>query len=532
MGFFGDKFKKSKEAAKTGFSNIIKKKLRGTGLDFHFTRAGERRLVTYKKYKPMIDYLKGINDDLIEIERHFENVLHIKDKVSEMYKFCGPYTDQGLIAHEQKYASEGTGVKTEKVIINGKEFSFKMPDKKKVYFAMDGREEEVSYFGYEQINFWKEEFCRFVDEACDHTQLTIDNSNYSDAEKTEKTAFVKAAKEKFRDAVMHLFRKRSYKEGDIKSISGYEFMFGVNYLRAIYNRLDSDYSSLSNDIKINVPLNVKYRHTYKIAVPVLRGYDGEVKDSLERHGINPSVDERGMPFEVDNEGKIMVGLRDGRLKGMQVPAHMIKEESLMKICIWVVNEWDPYRDDIRDGRYHPESLTVTDYLMANHPALGGEWKTKAETTLKTDKNNRNNDDRAYTMRLHDGSIVKGIRRPSNINPAFDLRAFNPESLGTVGVKKKDWIHIGRKYYYEDCTKIAKEEQDNPIATTRGTAMFLIDKFLSECKYLPEIKEDLKLIGEYAGFDYGPRAFGGSLCTDPFRINLAGANESVKSKKKD
>lgn len=538
----GDKIKVGLSDMKTGLSNIIKKPLRKRKLEFHFRKAGGRRLITYKKYEPMIKYLKGINDQLIEIETRFGKIEHeLMPQVEELYRFCGPYTDPELILFEQGYAQNGTiyNIETKEksdfdekgITINGKSFKFDMPPAKKVYFPDDHRFEEVVYFGYDEnvnLKLWRDKFNEFINQVCEHTVKKVENEIKDTKENERRLGYLNEVRSIYIQRIDSLFRSSdATTEG--QTIGGYEKHFHTKYLRTIYDRLISDYSSLMASILKIVPQKIKYKHTYKIAIPVLRGYDGKEKDRLENYGVNPPTDERGMPLEVDDEGRIMIGPN----KGKKVPDKMIKYEKLSKIAPWVVNEFDAYRDDLRDGRYHPESLTVMDYIMANNYSAGGEWKTKEENKLKTDKLNRNNDDRKYTMKLHDGRIIEGIRKADNINPAFDLGAFEPEQNGVIGIPKKgkEWIHIGRGYYYADFSEVAVEEQGDPAATSRGTVMYLIDKFESEGMLMDEIHEDLKFIGEFAGFDYGPRKFGAPLCTDPWNIDLSPANISARPYKK-
>lgn len=535
FSFIGEKIKTGLSDMRVGVSNTIKKPLRKAKLEFHFRKAGKRRLVTYKKYEPMIEYLEGINSYLsTTVEVNFGKIENeYFPQVEDLYRFCGPYTDPALIEFEQKYASSGTiyNIKTkgktdfkeEKITINGKPFKFDMPPAKTVYFPDDHRFEKVVYFGYDSLNLqmWKNKFHEFVNEVCEHTENHLRKEIKNQAELKRNLKYIKEVKIIYDQKINSLFRSSKATTSG-QTIGGYEKYFHTRYLRTIYGRIEKDYDSLRDSILKIVPTKIKYKHTYKIAVPELRWYDGEVKDKLENHGINPPVDERGWPWEVDDDGRIMIGPN----KGKEVPDHMIKYEKLIRIAAWVVNEWDSYRDDLRDGRYHPESLTATDYLMANHYSVGGEWTLKDEKTLT-------NDYRKYTMRLHDGKEIQGTRRADNLNPAFDLGAFEPEKEGIIGIPKrgKEWMHIGRKYYYADCEEIAKDEQKDPVATTRGTSMYLIDKFESEGMLMDEIHEDLKAIGEKAGFDYGPRKFGSPLCKDPWNVDVSSANISTKPYKK-
>jgi hypothetical protein len=576
MGVFSVLNKKMKTGISNmvvGASNIIRRPLRNVkglkkrGLDFHFRKAGERRLVTFKKYEKMIEYLRGLNEQLVKVETNFGNIENEWiPKIEELYRACGPYMDpqvdvdpdNNLIMFEQKYASDGTMFDQENnkrrkdfdikdIKINKQKFEFKMPPAKPVYFERDGRTEMVTYFGYsEGGDFWVKEFERLINDVCDHADKKVETTVKDAKERERKKRYIVDVKKIFSKKINYLFAETQY-SGRSQSIGGYEKQFHTNYLRTeVYDKIIKDYSSLKTEIMKIVPEKIKYKHTYKTAVPVLRGYDGKVKDKLENYGINPPVDKRGRPWEVDEKGKILIKpAAGGPTQARLVPPHMIRDEDLLRISEWVVNEYDSYRDDLRDGRYHPESLTVTDYIMANHPAAGGEWEIRDEKEIRTDKNNRNNDFRKYVMRLHDGRTIEGIRRADNLNPAFDLRAFEPETKGRVGVAIKhkvkmwndsskveewDWFHTGRKYYYADCEEINTEEQDYPVVTTRGISMFLIDKFLSEGELMDEVHQDLKAIGGKVGFDYGPRAFGGPFCKDPFDVDISSASESIKYKK--
>ncbi len=578
MGFFKNLIKSSSSSAGTGASNIVKKKLRKRGFGFHYMRAGDRRLPTYKKYEPMVKLLRDRNNELVEIEKKFGDVEGIMPEIEELYRRAGPYvdpeanesTEDGLIKFEQSKCNGGTKYTDEEaeringdlkdpyknskfevkpITINGKLFLFEIPPKRPIYFERDDRYEYVSYFGYGETEPWADRYSQFINLICDHAK-TLHTGN------DDKEKYIDIVREEYINKIKILFRAQSGDKeggktepgGGEQNVGGKEKHFHTGYMRTIHDDFVANYSTLRKKLMERIPQSVRYKHTYKIALPVRKHYDGEVKEKLDPY-VTPVVDDRGMPWEVADDGELMVikwkrkyprakGLPDASNMPTQhkkVPKSMIKELDLLKVANYVVNQWDEYRDDWRDARYHPETLTITDNLMANHWAAGDEWDLKDETKMKTDDNDRSNDDRRFTMHLHDGSRINGLRKTSDINPSFDLRAFEPEKKGIIGQMKsgKEWQYVGKWRYYGDYSDICVEDQKDPAVTTRGMSMFLIDKVISEGKSYKEMHDELKFIGSSSRFDYGPRAYDKGIKTfteDPFNLDVSSANESSKEYK--
>ncbi len=237
----------------------------------------------------------------------------------------------------------------------------------------------------------------------------------------------------------------------------------------------------------------------------------------------------------------------------------------LEMCCYIYNEWDEYRDNFRDGRYQEDSLTVTDYILANSPLMGFESEEVDAHFYHNDpaKNHEvaerlESAREKLTMDIRkrsSPSAVNAPRVPSHLNPAFDMRAIPLSSLKALlkGESTKDsddegnlfFNYIGKKRYYghvdeatipEDIWKGDQAHKRYSISS-RGLSMFIIETISRGGKYLAEIKEDLIEVGKRSGgYDYGPRLFETDFPKDPFNLtNLRELNEKVerglKGKKK-
>lgn len=235
----------------------------------------------------------------------------------------------------------------------------------------------------------------------------------------------------------------------------------------------------------------------------------------------------------------------------EVPDGFVKEMDLLLAATSIHNEWDAVRDDLRDGRYHPGSLTITDYAMAMKRFVGTKSVVGLKSQLpqismigedKLDKRANNNiedknNPRRYEMYVYnrDGSINRepevNIRVPIDLNPAFDRRA----------LKKGKWWHIGRKRYYDFAVNIIEDLDDDerealinagvigPAISSRGISMYIIEQVLFAVPYYKDAKDLLVKLAGKVWYDYGPRGFNKPGSKDPLNIDssqLAAANKSV------
>ncbi|MBI2139804.1 hypothetical protein HYU14_02680 [Candidatus Woesearchaeota archaeon] len=230
---------------------------------------------------------------------------------------------------------------------------------------------------------------------------------------------------------------------------------------------------------------------------------------------------------------------------------LITDVDALEMVNYIFNEWDEYRDDLRDGRYHPHSLTVMDYIMANNPTPEGAWDFVDVPVFRQNKGKNieaakkladppmpgRKSFRDYTLRFrHPHTTKKGdtfnevspTREATNLNPACDFRVLSEHLMeeGLLG-----FMYIGKKRYYEHVENVPKNEQISPVLTTRGMSMFFIEYICRNGKKIEEIHHDLQHAAkETLGFDYGPRIFGSDLNMDPFSIDITSINKKLRGDK--
>ncbi len=231
------------------------------------------------------------------------------------------------------------------------------------------------------------------------------------------------------------------------------------------------------------------------------------------------------------------------------PIRKIKDErfhgrvDLLELGHIIYSYWDSVRDDLRDGRFHPHSKSVADYVIE---ASGGfdeqlgapypkGWYTARSkgigvtrrgtiplgpTGINIDVSKKEvlrdaipkifekvpEEERAikrdYRMKMADGSfsppeengkIVLATRKPSKYNPAFDRRAENIE-----------YVHWGRMYYYEWISYVNRwSENPFPHISTRGIALFIAHLVATDVWNYKDAEDAL----EGNKFDYGVRGMG-------------------------
>jgi len=209
----------------------------------------------------------------------------------------------------------------------------------------------------------------------------------------------------------------------------------------------------------------------------------------------------------------------------------------MDKIMFIENEWDAFRDDFRDGRYHLYSKTSMDYILAGTKkitptkSIGLNINTKNENTrikfrpiyvTGADKgqfpdNFKEGDvipeiklteipqdermvTRAYELELYGGRKLEKVRTPRSFNPAFDRAAVGSE-----------FLHWGRMLYYEPYEGVSMwSENPFPHVTSRGIAKYLIDLTMRRTFSFKEARDILK---RYQ-WDFGVRHYGPPFITDP------------------
>jgi len=521
-----------------GIANALKVLGTALGGRFRTYRTSDLELVPRKKLKDAIDLLGRRLEELNHIEAQYGYVEHtIRPAVEEIHSELGFYTSGELMDRERKLVNQGTeyevGRKNEEnMIIDGKEQPFLIPPELELEFP-SGYKEIVAYFGYNNKDPWIKIYTNFILKVCaDKVEKIRSDTNLDDKQKNNMIDVVnKVIKSSYLTILPQLFGglpekgKDKGAASDISALGPNIPEREKNMESFLYNLKEDKFKKLSDwRVKLyeNVPPNVRYLHTYKVV-------------DISRIP-NPSrwVDENGKPLEVATagytfrpgyngtektyrEGDILLDIFDGKSTIGNVPKEFIIDLPLIEVVNYVHCEWDEYRDTIRDGRYHPESLTVMDYIMAANKAIGKEWRTVFKPS------SIGPDYRKYEMKIVGGEIANH-RIANNLNPAFDLRAFKLNG-GDY------WQLVGKKKYYEHGDGMALKDQKEPIITTRGLSMFIIETICREGKSLKEIHEELlDISSQTGGYDYGPRTFGGTFCKDPFNIDVGAVNAALKSKK--
>ena len=224
---------------------------------------------------------------------------------------------------------------------------------------------------------------------------------------------------------------------------------------------------------------------------------------------------------------------------------------------FVSNEFDSYRDDFRDGRFHPNSKSSMDYIIAGMYEITpvdpinfdidnqneevriefrpiyfneAELMNKDGKVSKADKlklgtinpkgglgkitiNNIPEDERDVS-RIYDMAIdppdssatdkvemlEHQIREPKHLNPAMDRAALTHK-----------YLHWGRMLYYETADGVNRwSENPFPHISSRGLAKYIIDLVIRSSFSFEEARNILK----DHDWDYGIRHYGDPFTTDP------------------
>ena len=234
----------------------------------------------------------------------------------------------------------------------------------------------------------------------------------------------------------------------------------------------------------------------------------------------------------------------------RVPKAFVEDLDPMEKLCFMSNEWDAYRDDYRDGRWHRHSKTSMCYILerkatpqdpinfdidtksihvrvhfrpiyytkANFPnwdRMSNEEKEAAEKligtinpdggmgriTIRNIPNDERQVSRIYNMETNFRTLTHQVRKPSHLNPSFDRAAL-----------MHDFIHWGRMFYYEGVEGINKwSENPFPHVTSRGIGKYIIDLVLRSTFSYNDARNLLK--GE-PGFDYGIRHYDPPFTYDP------------------
>lgn len=479
-----------------------------------------------------------------------------KESKDQVVASIGPFTDRAALYSEGKSASEGSGIKKEEITILGENMEFSIPQEKLIVHDPK-RSYKVAFFGCRSITYW-EKLNEEIDEICRKVIQKKLNLERDDAKKKNIEAnvdlingqiksFLGIIKEYAKDFEDKHRSMLTGRRGVIKNWNGIKKL--TSMLRK-FNLTDEEvyYTHTYKVIRSKIPQTKKNEilaedegdKEIKIIVdePV---YDNggnltyeELKEN-KNYWVRPGeqgigLDENGFPLEVGSgdtkfngkvveKGVVLIDLFEGRKDIRRVPEEFIVDCDLLEMAQWIYVAFDSYRDDMRDGRYHKNALTVMERIITElkipdlkHPQSKRDIKKGRHAEVTMNLNSLPGQPKR--------SIKMGIT-PSHLNPAFDPRAFavNPTTGKT--------IHRGRKYYYDLQENIFREQSEEPTITTRGAAMYILHRVIEEAKYWggtgdpsrAGVIELLDAIGDQTkGFDIGPNLdrWGQPLTKNPFK----------------
>ncbi|MBI2659958.1 hypothetical protein HYX07_02255 [Candidatus Woesearchaeota archaeon] len=255
---------------------------------------------------------------------------------------------------------------------------------------------------------------------------------------------------------------------------------------------------------------------------------------------------------------------NGVLKGgiRRIPKIFVKDLDLLLAALYMFHELDAVRDSLRTGFDYPYSKTAMDYFLASEglstifyegdrtfapgelrkicgpmpynmgtePVIPKERITKDFNPMKeyiaaspSDFMDVPDDEkrvtREYQMKLnldeYDYTIEKGIRKPSQLNPAYDRSALNCKVLD---------FHWGRMHYYGSKEEINQwSECPFPKNSSRGLPKNVANRLLKELYW-----DDAVRVGKNRiGWDIGIRR---PLVGGDFPTDLLGASDLISTKR--
>ena len=221
--------------------------------------------------------------------------------------------------------------------------------------------------------------------------------------------------------------------------------------------------------------------------------------TVKKGEIGPGLDKYGYPLEVDDDNIVMIDKHpDAKGEKRNVPSEFRRPLDALEMVNYMNNFFDTYRDDLRDGRYHPGSLTINEYLQGNNKSVWGLWDLKNEDSIEEQSI------RMVKLNSQAGETaeVPIKMKASDKNPAFDQRLLRGENIDP----DPPWKHAGREYYYDVPDGTMKSKMLEPHISARGISMYIIEKITREMQeFDKDTIEILNKIGMDAqGFDYGTR----------------------------
>lgn len=427
------------------------------------------------------------------------------------------------------------------VQVGEKLYAYPVPAKCKIRYSIPGMKREwiveISPFGYRRIELYREDYENAIHQICEGYQKEILADEPDAAMQERITANIEVLENAFKSSIAYILPKYLELESRARSyVKGGEGPEGGG-------RTSAEYIGPTVD-KMQAPFRAQfsektmiYPHNYEIIQPVAYGkgyWNAEIQDELRKYDgyqnpgggrwykkpdeVDHGLDRYGFPLEVDIEGYVMIDKHDEngnptpKKDWRQLPggaqSKFKKQLDALEMANYIANMHDSRRDDLRDGRYHYNTLTIMEYVETNNKSIWNLWRMEDENKLAKRGQKTVEIDllrpipRVNIKRSALGTYPVPYKVvATDKNPAFDLRYLTRKDTGI------DWRHIGRKYYYEvpDHEFAIAGQNKEPHISSRGISMYIIEKLTREIAPWNEVMEELKKIGEeMGGFDYGVR----------------------------
>lgn len=510
------------------------------------------------------------------------------EQILDKYVNLGAHYDEDIVQAEIDAFTNGTGTQTEHLKIDlpygeTKTFDFEIPKILELRYPdpePEGTYHQLRCLGHKNVETISEEYGDLIEEIRAWAKEQIEkNKDYSKHDTAVINQNIDTFFNKIKEAISSIFEeiKRMQSAEATKLEKLVPIITALGTLRKAIEDIRPGAVSFAEAGEEFAGRTVRYYHSFEIIRTQI--YDikesdpsKRIKELKEHPDIKGKEDKfirkewgeyklgydaYGHPLEVDEEGYVLldkwfdlaikkmkdIGIVD---KYILVGAEGVKAEKLGKdnwrkfplefkrlvdaldVVNYLHNEWDEYRDDSRDGRYHRFTLNSIDYTMANNPvllkkerwrrALGlrttGEWYIVGEDKIagmEDDAKAANYKKPELSYRSYRYKIPTGIpaenekygpyfetatrlRYTTDLSPGFDKRAYG-----------KRWEYIGRKFYWISAEHADRWENKDPLLTTRGLSMYIVNRIKNQLKEIESMESLFDKIG-HENFDYGPRSF--------------------------
>ena len=549
-------------------SNILKSWLKRIGFDRAIQNITGETL-KYELYEgqsitdiqTVREELKQRGDLLNLMENHSQAVVRIENFWDQFDKFIASFEDiyaQSMIYIDSTTAKwEYPQYETPRDISNdplvdveikGGVYYYPVPPIRKVRYPIVGMKREwvvnISPFGYRNAGAYIERYQEIIEEICNNFEATTVANERDPNLKKNISSRVGIIKKVYQEMISHVMLAYCGSEESVTTALTSNPQIERRYrgfvktageisanIEGGYSRMDALRVTFSAN-------NIMYYNTHNIINPILYGereknaevidrldnptYNwqlrgDEIEVGLDKYGVGldkygVGLDKYGYPLEVDEQGYVMIDKRGGdgnptpRNTWRKVPNKFIKKVDLIEMANYLANMHDTYRDDLRDGRFHPGTATIMDYVEANNRSIWDLWRLKDENEIPRGWVDRNTGERKYITefpinltRAIDGITTFPYKvKATDKNPAFDFRYLGANR------EQVDWKHAGRKYYYEVPDGTMSSKNMEPHISSRGISMYIIEKVTRQIGQWNQVMSILNEVGTRGGFDYGTR----------------------------